>query len=74
MVVKATTLSTLAKSPESARACTAKGRFMRQNWLQRSCLGLVKKMQVPDTSVRKKPISKMESPVPSALMAASPHE
>jgi HAE1 family hydrophobic/amphiphilic exporter-1 len=31
-------------------------------------------VQMPETSARKNPISKMESPSPSALMAASPHE
>ncbi len=68
------TPSTLAVTPEIARTWTAQGRFMRQKSNQRSSFGVVSKMQMPEISARKKPISKMESPPPSALMAASPHE
>ena len=51
MVVKAMTLRTLAAVPESARACTAQGRFMRQKCRSFSSFGVVSAIQTADTSV-----------------------
>jgi hypothetical protein len=47
---------------------------MRQKWSQFSSLGVVSMMQMLQTSITKKPISKTGIPPPSALMDASLHE
>ncbi len=73
-MVKAMTPRMLAEAPESARACTAQGRFMRQKWNQFSSFGVVSTMQMLEMTAAEKPISKTVSPPPSAFMAASLHE
>ena len=39
------------EAPDSARACTAQGRFMRQKWSQFSSFGVVSTMQMLEISV-----------------------
>ena len=74
MVVKATIPRIPAPMPDTARAWTSQGRFMRRKCRQRSCLGLANNKKQPANKVEKNPISKIESCPPSALMQASPHE